>query len=88
METDVNAFQKRIEPTRNEALEAIQEFSRLHDVISRQVQDSLLEAQNGGYLIKYTELPILTVINRKLGLFLWCNTSHPLVLYILPIFSR
>jgi len=46
VETDVNAFKKRIEPTRNEALEAIQEFSRLYDVISRQVQDSLLEAQN------------------------------------------
>lgn len=41
IESDVGAFQRRIEPTKVEASNAIQEFSKLHNIITKQIQESM-----------------------------------------------
>lgn len=47
IESDVGAFQRRIEPTKVEASNAIQEFSKLHNIITKQIQESMNQEPQG-----------------------------------------
>ena len=41
IDSDIAAFQSKIEPTKNKALNDIQEFGKLHDIITKKIQESI-----------------------------------------------
>ena len=47
IESDIAAFQSRIEPTKNKALNDIQEFGKLHNIITKQIQESIHQEPSG-----------------------------------------